>query len=248
MLSRDLIGKTRHHDHLHLRAQGQKTPHQFTAVHPRHHQVCHQHVNHGRIAFRYQQSFVSIPRFEGDIAQREAEGGGLDGSLSADEAQRIRAVLDRRGFRGSDIVLAVSSEKLLTANLELPLRTPSLDSDTVGQIARQEFARALKQEANSFEFAFWDLPLPARAAKATHVLAAGCPIAQSEPLLAAFDAAGLSICAMDVESCALARACAPALAPPEQITAILEIGSESARLSIVHQGMIAYCRRLDALG
>ena len=165
--------------------------------------------------------------------------------LSGVEAQRIRAVLDRRGFRGNEIVVAVPNDKLLTANLELPLRNPQMPFE---QIARQEFARSVKQDMQSFEFAFWDLPLPARAAKATHVLAVGCTTAQSEPMLEGFDAAGFSVCAIDVEACALARACAPLLAPPEQITAILEIGWSSSRLSIVHRGIISYCRRLAGTG
>src|SRR5437762_1123827 len=89
-------------------------------------------------------------------------------------------------------------------------------------------------------------PTPSRAL--SRVLAVGCTIAHAVPMLQVFDDAGLSACAMDVESCALSRACAPVLAPPEQITAILEIGWTSARLSIVHQGVISYWRCLAGAG
>jgi type IV pilus assembly protein PilM len=178
------------------------------------------------------QAMASIPR-------------SAPGPVGADEAKRIADVLDRQGFRSREIVLAVPSETLLATNLELPLRTPEMPFE---QIAREEFARALKHDSHSFEFACWDLPAPARAAKATHVMAVGCATAQSEPVLESFAAARLSVVAVDVEACALARACAPLLAPPEQITAILDIGWQSARLSILHQATISYWRCLTGMG
>jgi len=170
---------------------------------------------------------------------------GAEGPVSAEEARRIADVLDRRGFRGQEVILAVPSERLLATNLELPVRTPQMPFE---QIARMEFARALKQDAESFQFAYWDLPAPARAVKATHVMAVGCATAQSEPVLEGFSSARLSVVAVDVEACALARACKPLLAPPEQITAILDVGWQSARLSIVLQETISYWRSLDGMG
>ncbi len=46
----------------------------------------------------------------------------------------------------------------------------------------------------------WDLPAPARAQKATHVMAVALPHGKAEPLLDAFDAEGLDVCGMDVRA------------------------------------------------
>jgi type IV pilus assembly protein PilM len=189
---------------------------------------------------------ASLPRGAPDVAPGEGK------PFTADEARRIASVLDRRGFKRDEIVLAVPSERLLAMSLELPPRTPQMPFD---QIARQEFARSvraspsqLKQELDAFEFAYWDLPSPARAAKATNVMAVGCATAMTEPVVEGFSDAGLNVASIDVEPCAIARACEPLLAPPEQITAILDIGWQSARLSIIYQNTITYWRGLAALG
>src|SRR5262245_56752970 len=54
-----------------------------------------------------------------------------EGDVSAEEAKRIADVLDRRGFRGCEVVLAVPSEKLLATNLELPVRTPQMPFEQI---------------------------------------------------------------------------------------------------------------------
>jgi type IV pilus assembly protein PilM len=168
-----------------------------------------------------------------------------DAKEKPDSLQRIVDMLQRRDFRGTDVVIAVPSKSLLATSLELPLRTPQMPFD---QIARQEFARSLQLDSAAIEFAYWDLPAPARAAKATHVMAVGCALAESEPLLDQFAGAGLCVSAVDVQGCALARACAPLLAPPEQITAILDIGWEAARLTILYRQTISYWRSLQGMG
>ena len=60
--------------------------------------------------------------------------------LTAAEAARIADVLFRRNFSGSEIVLAVPDDKLLTTNLELPPRNGEIPLD---EIARAEFGRSL---------------------------------------------------------------------------------------------------------
>ena len=111
-------------------------------------------------------------------------------ALTVAEANRIADVLFRRNFSGSEIVLAVPDEKLLTTNLELPPRTGDIPLD---DIARAEFVRSLKVESEALEFAYWDLPAPARAAKATHVMAVGCRHADCEPTIDAFESAGFDL-------------------------------------------------------
>src|SRR5829696_8454247 len=52
-------------------------------------------------------------------------------ALSVAEANRIADVLFRRNFSGSELVLAVPDEKLLTTNLELPPRSADIPLDDI---------------------------------------------------------------------------------------------------------------------
>jgi type IV pilus assembly protein PilM len=178
-------------------------------------------------------AFASIPR--------AVEGAPLD----AGEASRVGDVLFRRGFTGREVVVSVPDAKLLTVNLELPPRNEQIPLD---QIARSEFARSVKTESDPFEFAYWDLPAPARAARSTHVMGVGCRHVDAEPLIDALELAGFELVAMDVEAMALARACAPLMAPAQEITALLDIGQAALRLFVLHQGVATYRRTLGGHG
>ncbi|CAN5702980.1 type IV pilus assembly protein PilM [soil metagenome] len=174
---------------------------------------------------------------------RLSDSGGKP--LSAEEAARIADVLFRQNFSGTEIVLAVPDEKLLTTNLELPPRNGEMPLD---EIARAEFVRSLKVESESLEFAYWDLPAPARAAKSTHVMGVGCRHADCEPLIDAFESIGFDLRAIEVEACALTRACFAVSAPLTEITAMVDIGWRAVRLFVVHQGVVSYQRSLAGYG
>jgi len=178
-------------------------------------------------------AFASIPR--------AIEGAPLDAS----EARRVNDVLFRQGFTGDSVVLALPDVKLLTVNLELPPRSEEIPLD---QIARAEFARSVKAESDPFEFAYWDLPAPARATKSTHVMGVGCRHADAEPIVEALELAGFDVAAIDVEATALTRACASVLAPPHEITALVDIGYSAVRLFVIHQGVVTYRRALAGNG
>lgn len=172
---------------------------------------------------------------------RAVEGAAFD----AGEANHVNDVLFRRGFTGRDVIVSVPDSKLLTVNLELPPRNEQIPLD---QIARSEFARSVKTESDPFEFAYWDLPAPQRAARSTHVMGVGCRHADAEPLMDALELGGFDLIAMDVEATALARACAPLMAPPQEITALLDIGQTALRLFVLHQGVATYRRTLGGQG
>ena len=59
---------------------------------------------------------------------------------------------------GRQAIVAAPATDLMTSMLDLPPRGPGIPFD---QIARMEFARVHKCEANSFELSYWDLPTPA---------------------------------------------------------------------------------------
>ncbi len=165
--------------------------------------------------------------------------------MSRAEAARIADVLFRRNFSGNQIMLAVPDDKLLTTNLELPPRSGEIPLD---EIARAEFGRSLKVESEALEFAYWDLPAPARAAKSTHVMGVGCRHADCEPIIDAFETAGFDLGTIEVEACALTRACFAISAPPNEITAIVDVGWRAVRLFVVHRGVVSYQRSLSGYG
>src|SRR5688572_9407291 len=161
--------------------------------------------------------------------------------MAPDEASRLWDTLDRLGFQGSRVVLAAPSDKLITGMLELPKAGPI----PLEQIARVELARTSKVAPESFEMGCWELPVPNRAGKHVHVMAVGYPHAEAAKLLDLVEHAGFDATALDVRSCALARACAGIVSPPPGITALLDLGWASASLVLVYAGMVVYVRGLS---
>ncbi|HEY8665912.1 MAG TPA: pilus assembly protein PilM, partial [Tepidisphaeraceae bacterium] len=161
--------------------------------------------------------------------------------LDAREARRLFDVLERQGFRGNKIVALVPAEKLASSILELPPRTAGAPLD---EIARMEFARIHKLDPHSFEMSYWDLPSPVRASKTTYAMAVGCEYKHANAYLDLLESAGFDVLAMDAPATAIARACAPALAPAPGITAALDLGWSGAILVVVLQGTVVYERTL----
>src|SRR5439155_3197661 len=129
---------------------------------------------------------------------------------------------------------------LYAGNLELPPRAPGVP---LHEIAQAEFARTHKLDPGTFEFAWWDLPAPARAAKATHALGIGVAHSCCDELMSAMTAAGLCTLALDGEACALARACAelvqrPAGGSPAELAVVLDRGWESTPSVLLYQASV----------
>jgi len=150
-------------------------------------------------------------------------------------------VLYRRGFRGNNIVLAAPNDFLRTSILELPSDRPNIP---LQQIARVEMSRMHKLDPQSFEMACWVLPEPDRSHKATHMIAAACPHEDANGVLDVLEERGLSVCGLDVSTCALARANASVAESDDDIVAILDLGWRSARLVVMHGRVISYERTL----
>jgi Tfp pilus assembly PilM family ATPase len=162
--------------------------------------------------------------------------------FDAAEAARLCDVLDRQGFVGRNVVVGLSQDQLLTSMLELPPRAPGVPID---QIARMELARVHQRDAGSFEFAQWEVPPPARAAKTTHVMAVACAHEPADALLDVLEVQGLTVRALDAEGCATVRACRPLLVGLGGMGAVLDLGFAAARLSVVYHGVIVYSRSIE---
>jgi Tfp pilus assembly PilM family ATPase len=164
--------------------------------------------------------------------------------VTPEEVARIADTLDRLAFTGNRVVVAAPSDKLMSSMLELP----KAGQIPLEQIARIELARSSKVAPESFEMGCWELPVPARAGKSVSVMAVGYPHAEATQLLDLVESAGLDVVAVDVRSCAFARACAGTVTPPPAITALLDLGWGAASLVLVYAGTVVYVRALSESG
>jgi len=164
--------------------------------------------------------------------------------LTGEEAAELRSVLRRQGFSGSNAVVAANTEKVLTGTLELPAKKAGVPMD---QIARAEFARIHKCDLSAAQFAWWELPAPARGGKGTHVMAIAYPHAEAESQLDVFDSAGFRVRAIKTTSDALGRV-AMANAPGKSTVAVLDLGWKGTTLVLIRNGVVAYERNSAGAG
>jgi Tfp pilus assembly PilM family ATPase len=163
--------------------------------------------------------------------------------IDASEISRLCRVLDRGGFVGRQAIVAASANDLMTSMLDLPPRSPGVPLD---QIARMEFARVHKCEANSFELSYWDLPTPARAAKGTQAMAVAYAHSAADRYLDLLESSGLDVIAVESATSAITRSCAPFT--EIGTTAILDLGHSSALLALTQSATLIYERRLPDAG
>ena len=161
-----------------------------------------------------------------------------DGTIRREELMRLARVLAQQGFQGRRIVLTAPVQRLLSAVIDLPA-DPS--GAPVGVLAAQSFAQLQRLAPDSFEFAWWDVPKPSRAATAK-AMAIGCAHADSRPVLDAFERAGFEVIAMDSGLCAAVRACRAFLGPETSTSAVLDLGWGEARLALVYGGVVVFER------
>lgn len=161
--------------------------------------------------------------------------------LDESEAARLRATLRRQGFTGQTAVLAAPEPDICCDVLELPLRSSGAPLD---QIAKMELARIQQRVPDSFEMAMWELPPPTRGEGSTHVMVAACAHSDGDALLDLFEDAGWHIKALDLTSCALARACASAISARDAMTAMIDLGATHTTFTLTHQSIVAYERRI----
>ncbi|MCE9591978.1 MAG: pilus assembly protein PilM [Planctomycetes bacterium] len=166
-------------------------------------------------------------------------------SLDVAQVRLLSDVLDRQGFRGSELVVAAPASQLITSVLELPARSSGAPLD---KIAHAELARMAKLESTGFESSYWELPAPARPTAGTDALAVAMAHTHADALIDLFEAEGLTVCRIDTQAWALTRACGPELAAAPALTGVLDIGWEAARLILVHDGVVVFQRSLGEMG
>jgi type IV pilus assembly protein PilM len=166
--------------------------------------------------------------------------GDSDGPISQEELKEVRGILERQGFRGKNVVLAAPTEKILYGVFELPR---DIQEEPAAQIARMELSRMYQVTPDSFEMAYWCSPL-AQSKSKIQTIAAGCPHDAVNALVDVFEGAGFQVCAVDLRSAAIARACVPLLADPPAITCVMDLGWCSASVLFVCGEVIVYERSI----
>jgi len=169
--------------------------------------------------------------------------------LTVDEIERLPGVLDRQGFTGRDVVLAVPGESLLMTMLDLP---PPESGAPLDQISRMELASAHKCMPDTLETTFWELPqsVPRRGG-AVSAIAVGCRHDDANALLDMFEGAGLKVRALDVQAWAVARAMtsnAPVAPGAGGLTPILNLEWNTGTLVVIQDGVVVFERTLLRAG
>jgi Tfp pilus assembly PilM family ATPase len=165
--------------------------------------------------------------------------------LDAGDIDRLLGVLDRRGFVGRDVVVTVPAATLLTTILELPARAPGVPLE---KIAAVEFSRVHKHEPAALTFSTWDLPAPARASKATYMLAVGAVSEKLEAHIDLIESQGLNVVAIEEPYSAAARGGCFFSKAQSGFTAVIDMGWEKATLVILKENTIVYTRKLSGSG
>jgi type IV pilus assembly protein PilM len=168
-----------------------------------------------------------------------------DAPVDPPEIRRLCDVLYRQGFCGTDAVVMVPRDKLMTGMLELP---SAVSGAPLQQIARVEFARMHSRDPQSFEMVYWDVPKPTRGKEHTQVLATACAHDAAESFLDVLEEGGLNVEGLDTNACALQRACAPLLSGSTGISGILDVGWSSCNVIVLHSGVVIYERSLPEAG
>ena len=105
-----------------------------------------------------------------------------------------------------------------------------------------------KRSPEAFEMNCWDLPVPARAANSTFVMAAGLDHADATAMMDAFEGQGFDVECLTTHAAAVTAACGPLLDRPGELAAILDLGWTSARVLLLHQTVVVYERALNEFG
>ena len=188
--------------------------------------------------------------------QRSSSGGRIVAAVSYDRPQPeaelgsreiadFVLILDRQGFVGNEVVLAVPDAILISDLMELPSKA---EAATLQQLVRMELVRIHKCNPSAFELTTWTLPESVRSAETQHLMAAACLHEKSEQLLEVWDRTGLEVVALDVHTLAMARIIRSQTRQCQGISALLKLGWDVSHLVILYQGEVVYERALQESG
>lgn len=142
---------------------------------------------------------------------------------------RIASVLARRGFVGTDVVVAAPVESCFSASVEVPAKSADVP---IPRIVRMELAREHRVEPGEIESGWWEVPSPQRPGHGRPVMAIGCPTGTLLEMEAAACAAGLRIVAVDARGIALARGTRQTGTSGDDWRVVCELGYSAATVIV----------------
>ncbi|MBX3380361.1 MAG: hypothetical protein KF805_09700 [Phycisphaeraceae bacterium] len=161
------------------------------------------------------------------------------------EAARIAAVFDRRGFAGRDVAFCLPDDSVLSAVIDLP---PLKSGAPIASIAAAEIGRMFKQPPDALELAHWELPMTARHGGAVASMVVACPHATAQPLIESFDQHDLRLKAIVPRATALIRACVNEADAPDSLEIVISVGWTQSRFYAVCSGLIVLDRVIENAG
>jgi Tfp pilus assembly PilM family ATPase len=163
-------------------------------------------------------------------------------AYGAEELQLVAAALERRGFRGRRVVVAMPDELTVTQLLALP------PAKSHTELARAQLCAAQKLAPNELEVATWPLPADDRGGKKQRILATACRRDDAVKLLETLERGGLEPAAIDAGFLTAVRAAESRLEGLDGVAALLRLDWSTASFVLLQGGAVAYERPLPELG
>ena len=159
--------------------------------------------------------------------------------LGSEEISQLLKILRRQDFQGNNVVLALPNETVMTSILKFP---NSDNQVNVNQRALAEMAASHQCNPSAIEASWWNLPEANSATSPNYIMAVACRSELAHAAVDLFEEGGMVVRAIDVNPCALTRACSPLLAGSDEVAVILNIGWGFAEMAIVQDEIVIFER------
>jgi len=174
---------------------------------------------------------------QGVLRCRRLARGGFDTDSEGPEAlARLWRTLERQGFVGDSVNVIAPPDRVRVESMETP---PVGSGAPIDTIVRAELSRRGATGGGPAEIGWWPLP------GGESVYAACIAEPEVESMLDRFGEIGAGVEVIDIESHALARACAQLRRPEwEGVGVLASIEHGSIALIAMHEGIVVYERHL----
>lgn len=184
---------------------------------------------------------VSHPSGVRSLCLQRADPGD---NLSERDISRLSDGLYRQGFLGQTMAVGIPHNMQMMSLVELPVKDGNAP---VNAIVQNQIANQYHIRPEGITCAYWRMPGHHRGAETVKGLAVGCCDENAENLMNLFEDAGYDVNALDVQSCASARAAEFSVADlnDKQMIAVLDIGWSYTTIILVVNHTIVYVRTLE---
>lgn len=166
-------------------------------------------------------------------------------NLGPEEAALLAGSLERLGFVGTDIIVAMHPSKVLSSVLDLP---PASSGAPVADIARAELARIQKLDADCLDVGMWELPVGGRPkpGESPPAMVVACRREDTEAMLTPLDRVGLTCVRVDVTAPTLVRALSASRSHAASV--VLDLGASASTALVLLGRTPIFERRVPDAG